>query len=226
MSGGDRQVTVKRAAASLIAFFSFFAAVVPADARKADLQYWHTETVSWKVADDWKVSLSNESYFDDDASHRYYHEGDIGVSYSGLAKWFDLSLNFKHVLTESKNKWRREERPHINGTFKFNICKFSFIDRNRFEYKIREAGTDFWKYRNLLTIKFPCKFTSLEIQPYIADELHVDEVVSENRSYAGFTFKITKELGADIYYMQKRNRQSGGNWIGANVIGTRLKLDF
>lgn len=217
---------LKRALIAPVVFFSIYAAAMPAHAKKTDLQLWHNETVSFKIAEHWKIGIANESYFDDDASHRYYHEGDIGVSYSGFAKWFDLSLNFKHVLTESKGEWRREERPHINGTFKFKAGKFSFIDRNRFEYKMREVGTDFWKYRNLLTIRFPWKFTSLEIRPYIADEIHIDSVVSENRSFAGFTFKITKELEADIYYMQKRNRRSGGDWVGVNVVGTRLRLDF
>lgn len=198
----------------------------PAQARKAGMEFWHTEVATWKIAKDWRMSVSSEAYFDDDASHYYYQEGDLGFIYSGFAKWFDLSLNYKHVAMESKNRWAPEERPHFAGIFKFDIGNLSLSDRNRFEYRIREAGTDTWRYRNLLTIKAPWKFTKWQIQPYIADEVLIDELVRENRSYAGFGFKLTKEISAAIYYMQRRLRQGGGDWSGANIVGTNLRIDF
>ncbi len=203
-----------------------FLMYLPAEARKVDLQYWHSESIDWKLAEKWKAVFSEEQRIDDDASHLYYQEQDIGVVYSGFAEWFDLSLNFKHVLSESKDNWSREERPHFAGTFKFKLLDFSFSDRVRFEYRIREKKSDIWRYRNLLTITFPYKLTSLEIQPYIAEEILIDDVISETRSYGGFSFKILKGLGAKIFYLQKRNRLAGGDWIGANVVGTSLKVSF
>jgi len=218
---------MKRAVALVLVLFMVLGITSTAFAKKHDLQYWHTESLNWKINKNWKLAFLEEQRFNDDASHYYYQEGDITATYSGFSDWFDASLGFKHVLTESNNKWKREEWcPIVTGTFKFNIGRFNLSDRNRFEYRTREAATDFWNYRNRLTIKAPWKFTSSQIQPYIADELFVNETVSENRSYAGFTFNITKELSADIYYLQKRNRGGGGHWIASNVVGTSLSYSF
>ncbi|MFH0941100.1 MAG: DUF2490 domain-containing protein [Candidatus Omnitrophota bacterium] len=218
---------MKRIGALILVLFMLLGTTTSAFAKKVGLQYWHTETLNWKINKDWKLSFAEEQRFDDDASHYFYQEGDITATYSGISDWFDVSLGFKHVLTESNNRWKREEWfPIISGLFKFNIGKFSLTDRNRLEYRIREAATDFWNYRNRLTVKAPWKFTSSQIRPYIADEFFVNETVSENRSYAGFTFNITKELSADIYYLQKRNRGGGGHWTASNVVGTILSYSF
>jgi hypothetical protein len=206
----------------------FFGATTCAYARKADLQYWHTETVNWKIASDWKLCVVDEAYFDDDASHYYYQEGDIGVFYSGLAKWLDVSLNFKHVLLLNRNKWKREERPHVNMVLKTSLLGCSISDRNRFEYRFIEDGSDHWRYRNYVTVKFPLKITRYEIQPYVADEFLVNmriEQLNENRLYQGFVFKITKNCSADIYYMWKRTKSSG-KWNSTDVMGTRLTFSF
>lgn len=207
-----------------VLFYSFQA---PAYATRVDLQYWKIESISWKVADDWKLSLTEEIYFRDDASDYYHEHTELGLAYSGIAKWLDVGLHFRHALDEStKSIWKREEQPGFYATIKHTIKGFVVSDRNRLEYKIREDATDLWNYRNLLTIRAPWKWTSLEIQPYIAHETFVNKTLSEIRSFAGFSFKMTKNVGADIFYMQKRNRQGGGHWVGINAVGTRLKLDF
>jgi hypothetical protein len=204
-----------------------FSSQMSAYAVRADFQYWKIESISWKIADDWKLSLAEEVYFRDDASDYYHEHTELGLAYSGIAKWLEVGLNFRHALDEStKSIWKKEEQPGFHATIKHTIKGFIVSDRNRFEYKIREDATDLWNYRNLLTIRAPWKFTFLEIQPYIAHETFANETLSEIRSFAGFGFKITKNSGAEIFYMQKRNRGGGGHWTGVNAVGTRLKLDF
>lgn len=193
-----------------------------------DTQYWKTESLSWSVAKDWKLTLEEEMYFQDDASDFYYQHTDLGVVYSGLTKWLDLGLNYRHVLSESKSVWKREERPHFSATVKFKLGDYALGNRSRFEYRIREDADDFWRYRNNTTVKFPWKWTRHEIQPYFADEFFVDfdqEDINENRQSYGFSFKITKHVGAEIYYMWRRVKSSD-KWATNNIIGTRLKLAF
>lgn len=227
MPQGDERIILKRLKVFIIVYF--FGMSSYAYAKKADFQYWQTDSVSWKAAADWKLTWSEEHYFKDDAGDYYYQEQNIGVIYSGLAKWLDLGLDYKHVIQEiSPNKWKREERPHVNATLKFNLGGYSISDRNRFEYRIREDQTDYWRYRNLLTVKLPVKWTRQEIQPLVSDEIHVDlshQEVNEIRLMPGFAFKITKNLNAEIVYMWRRVKSSGV-WSTNNATWMRLKLEF
>ncbi len=211
-----------------IAFFIFLAGTY-AYAGSSDFQYRNINSVTWKVSKDWKLSLTEEVYFKDDASDFYYEHTELGILYSGFFKWLDVSLNFRHALTESpSNKWKKEEQPGFHATFKFKIKDYDFSDRNRFEYRIREDSDDFWRYRNMVTMRFPLKLTRYNIQPYLSDEFFVDfdkEELNENRAYAGLSFKLSKNWGADLYYLWRRVK-SGDKWTTNNILGTRLKLEF
>ena len=63
-----------------------------------DFQYWNTESASVKINDHWKFNIEEEFRFGDDASDFYYQHSDIGFSYSGLADWLDVGLNYRAVL--------------------------------------------------------------------------------------------------------------------------------
>ncbi len=64
---------------------------------------------------------------------------------------------------------------------------------------------DSWRYRNKVTVKLPWKFTELDIQPYISDEIFISfdgaTELNQNRFSSGFAMNLTKNLKAEIYYM-------------------------
>ena len=193
-----------------------------------DFQYWNTESLSVKLADDWKIAAETEFRFGDDVSDFYYQHTDAGITYSGLADYIDIGLNYRYVLEESGSDWDYESRPHLNFTLKTKIEEFKISNRSRFEYRDKEKSSSSWRYRNKLTIKFPIKLTKLNIKPYIADEIFVDfdaEDLNRNRLYAGLGFNIYKNLNGDIYYLWQASKSSG-KWKDTNVIGTKLKLAF
>jgi hypothetical protein len=194
----------------------------------ADFQYWNTESLSWKVNKDWKISLDEEFRFGDDAEDLYYQHSDLGLTYSGIAEWLELGLNYRHIFEEKSSKWKVENRPHLNAAFKWNFFDFDLSNRARFEYRNRQDTQDYWRYRNKFTIKFPLKLTKFKIQPYIADEIFFDfdaEDLNRNRLYSGLIFKILKDLNAEIYYFWERTEKSN-QWVDVNVLGTKLKLFF
>lgn len=218
---------MRRKGIFILALFMALGITTSAFAKKHDLQYWHTDTIGYKIAKDWKVTFGEEGYLNDTASHAYYQEGDLGLVYSGVGKWLDLSLNFKHSLTENRNKWLREERPHLNATLKTNIKGYSISSRSRIEYRMRQDVENTWRFRDFVTVKLPCKFTKYEIQPFIADEILVDLIkkqLSENRGYVGFTYKINKNLSADVYYMKQRLKTSSITY--SDIVGTRFNYSF
>ncbi|MDD3375128.1 MAG: DUF2490 domain-containing protein [Candidatus Omnitrophica bacterium] len=193
-----------------------------------DFQVWNTVKANWKIADDWKLSLEEEFYQGDNASGMYYQHSDLGLTYSGFAKWFDVSVNYRQIFQKSNGDWSPENRPHVNATFKWDLYGFSFSDRSRYEYRFISNKENAWKYRNCFKMSAPWKLTKFEIRPYTAYEIFYDSSTSSlnrKRLYGGFTFKITESVSADLYYMRQSDDKKD-YWNHANVLGTRLNINF
>jgi hypothetical protein len=210
-------------------FFAFTFSKAAFSADDGDFQYWNTESFSWKMGDDWKGSLEEEFRFSDDAGDFTYQHSDLSFTYSGLADWLDVGVAYRHVFEKKKDgSWPRESRPHLNATIKGKLDDWAWSCRGRLEYRDKQAGEEGWRYRNKVSIKFPFKFTSLEIQPYVADEIFIDldgDDFNRNRVYAGFSMKLFKNLKAEIYYLWQNSKKSG-DWNAVNVLGTKLKFSF
>jgi len=193
-----------------------------------DFQYWNTESLSWKINDKWKASLTEELRLGDDGGNLYWHHTDIGFSYSGVADWLDLAIHYLHAFEDKNSKWKRESRPHVNATVKWKWLDANFSNRLRFEYRDREDADDFWRLRNNIGFKWPSTFTKLEIRPYVNNDIFYDfdaEKLNQNRLYSGFNMKLIKDLTLDIYYLWKKSK-SGDKWIDSHVLGSKLKLSF
>lgn len=194
-----------------------------------DFQYWNSESLTWKVNKDWSASLEEEFRFGDNSGTLYYQHSDLGATYSGLAKWLDIGINYRQIFDIKKDNWDIEHRPHLNGTVKFDLYGFGLSNRSRFEYRIIEHKDDELRYRNKSTIKLQ-KFTQFEIQPYIADEIFIDFDIGElnkNRTYFGFSFKVLKNLKAELFYLfQSDKKKDKDKWTSYNILGTKVKLQF
>ena len=77
-------------------------------------------------------------------------------------------------------------------------------------------------------MKFPLELTELKLQPYLADEVFInfdDEGFNKNRVYFGASFKLSKNLEGNIFYLWQSSRSSG-DWKDINVLGIGLKYRF
>ncbi len=192
-----------------------------------DFQIWHTEGQEMKINKDLKLTLEEEFRFGDNANAFFYHHYDGGLVYA-LNKNLDIGLNFRRAYEKIRGKLRRENRPHINITPKWELFGLKFEDRSRFQYRNFDYQEEYWQYRNKFTVKFPWKLTNLEIQPYLADEIFVtlnDGEVNRNRYYAGAGMKLTSNIRGEVFYLLQRGKSSG-KWSNTNVFGTKLKLVF
>ena len=194
-----------------------------------DFQYWNTTNVSFGMNKDWKFTFQEELRFGESGKRLYYQHYEPGFTYSGMAEWVDLGFNYRQVIErDSKGKWKLEYQPNLNVTLKGKLLGLDVSDRSRIEYRIREDREDVWRYRNKFTVKLPFELTELKLRPYVADEIFIplDNVeISTNRLYAGVPFKLTKNIGCDIYYLWQSSR-SGDSWTDIDVLGTSLKLSF
>jgi len=192
-----------------------------------DFQVWHTEAQEKKISKNSKITAEEEVRFGDDASDFYYQHYDLGYVYS-VNKNLDLGFNYRQVYEKRNGHFREENRPHLNATVKWEAWKTKLEDRSRLEYRHFYWQEDSWRYRNKFSVKFPWKFTALEIQPYLADEmfLNLNGIdFNRNRFYAGAGFNIFNNIKGEIFYLLQRSKSSG-KWTDANVLGTKIKISF
>lgn len=193
-----------------------------------DFQVWHTESQELKINKVSKITFEEELRWGDDAGELYYQHYHSGYVYA-VNKNLDLGVNYRQIYDKTGDKFKEENRPYINATVKWGISGFKFDDRNRLEYRHFDYREDLWRYRNKITAKFPFKFTKIEIQPYMADEVFISflgRALSKNRAYCGFLMSFTPNLKGEIYYMLQSDKTASGKWKAANVLGTKLKLVF
>jgi len=195
-----------------------------------DFQYWSSAGASVNINKDWKAVFTEELRFGNQGGNLYYQRSDLGFVYSGFADWIDIGLNYGLIYEkdDKTDRWRRENRPHLNLTFKWKMWGLSLSDRNRFEYRDRENGKRLWRYRNKFTVKLPWKLTAWKLQPYVADEVFInldDEHFNRNRFYAGVSTPLGEKLSADIYYILQASRK-GSDYTDYHVLGTALKFKF
>lgn len=193
-----------------------------------DFQVWNTEVEEVKINKNSKITLEQEFRFADDASDFFYHHYDGGYVYT-INKFLDLGLNYRQVYEKKQGKkFKQENRPHVNALVKYDLFGFGLEDRSRLEYRHFGYQTDAFRYRNKFTIKSPWKFTKLQIQPYVADEVFLvfyNKAFTRNRFYSGAGITLTKNLKGELFYLLQSNRD-GKTWKQSNVLGAKIKLVF
>jgi len=192
-----------------------------------DFQVWNTDVEELKINKDSKIALEEEFRWGDNSKEFYYHHYDVGFFYN-LKKYLNIGGGYRHIYELKKGKFKLENEPYVTATLLWDLLGVKLEDRNRMEYRHFDWQADSWRYRNKFTVKIPWKFTKLEIQPYLADEIFLDfqnKAFSRNRFYSGLTANLTKNLKTEIYYLLQSSR-SVNNWVEANVLGTKVKLAF
>lgn len=197
--------------------------------RNGNGEYWQKFGFDYDLNKDWKITVREEFRFGRDNGNPYLHNTDIGLIYKSLGDWIDLGFNFKKEYEkDSSDKFRHENRPNFNIMLKGRIFDFDVGNRTRLEYRDFELKEDVWRLRNLTTVNLPFKLTRFNLQPYIADEVFTnlgESDINQNRLSAGFSFKLTKNIKAGIYYLLKSSKTDDG-WLQTNVIGTQFVFLF
>lgn len=192
-----------------------------------DFQVWHTDVEEKRINKKLKISLEEEFRWGDNAGEFYYQHYEPGLTYE-VNEHLDLALKYRQIYDKKNGKFREENQPNLNATFKWQSFGTSFDDRSRLEYRHFDYQPDSWLYRNKLTSNLPWKFTKFEIQPYLSDEIFINfynTAFSRNRFSAGLIFNLTKNIKAEVYYMLQSTKSSH-EWTKANVFGSKLKLAF
>jgi hypothetical protein len=208
--------------------------------KDGDFQVWNTDYEEFKINDRAKLVLEEEFRWGGSAKEFFYQHYDLGAFYD-LLGWLNVGGGYRQIYDKVKDEFLPCNEPYLTLTLSGALKGCKIDDRNRIEYNDFDYKDDFWRYRNKLTVKAPWKFTSLEIQPYVSDEIFVvfggedDETymdfgnfgadLNQNRFCAGFDMNIIKNLKVGLYYMLQ-SFKSGDKWVDANVLGTKIKAAF
>jgi hypothetical protein len=193
-----------------------------------DFQVWNTEAEEFKVGEDAKIAFEQEFRWADNAEEFYYQHYDVGFFYN-LKKYLSVGGGYRQIYELKQGKFMPENAPYATLTLFWDLKNFKFEDRSRMEYRHFDYQADGARYRNKFSVRFPWKFTKLEIQPYVSDEILVifgtTNQFNQNRFSSGVGMSLFKNIKAEIYYMLMTSR-SGIIWKDTNVLGTKVKISF
>lgn len=194
-----------------------------------DFQVWNTDYQEFKVNKNLKAVLEEEFRWGGNAGEFYYHHYDVGILYNPNKYW-NIGGGYRHAYELSKGKFKLENEPYVVASVFLTKEAFTFDSRSRLEYRHFGYQADSWRYRNKFTLKFPWKFTKMQVQPFAAEEIFVKfgngiGQLNQNRVSCGFGMNPIANLKAEIYYMLV-SAKSSGVWKDTNVLGTKLKLSF
>lgn len=193
-----------------------------------DFQVWNTDVEEFKINKKLKGAFEEEFRWGDNANEFFYHHYDFGLFYN-LNKYWNVGGGYRHIYELRKGDFKIENEPYLIATVFLEKKGFAFDSRNRLEYRHFAYQLDAWRYRNKFTLKFPWKFTRMQIQPFLSDEILVGfgsaNQFNQNRFSPGFGMNLIKNAKAEIYYMLQSTKSSG-KWTDANVLGTKVKILF
>ncbi len=203
-----------------------------AQIQASDIQYRSSIGITKQIADEWKLAFNDGIRFRAGDHELFYVDSNVGLAYSGLAPWLDVSFDLKWSSQEDEDDghWQQEIRPVWNATVKHEFLGVTLKDRSRIEYRERQVDRDVWRYRNELKAEMPFALTPLKLKPYFADEVwfRLDGTgFYKNRVTAGVTLPISERVTGNVYYYWDKVTDDGDvDWEEHNVIGFKLQVAF
>lgn len=196
--------------------------------KDGDWQYWNVEELELKLQKKWKIKLEEELRFGESMGKLFYEHTQAGL-FHDITPWFNLGAGYRDVFSKGVHGWQHEAMPFGEALFKTVLKGFDLSDKSRLEYRMLEARTDNWRYRNKVTLKLPWKFAPFAFRPYVSNEFLIqmmkNEGYNENRLYGGLEMTFTKNVSGDMFYLWQALKRPA-RWEDRNIFGTRLKISF
>jgi hypothetical protein len=218
--------------AGMLALQMISASLVHASpAKDEDFGYWGIYDIEKKIDDRWTMKTGEELRF---RNHQgaYYIETHVAASYK-VCQYLIAGAEYQQIRNTrtvgKKTVWYWEEVPRIWLTPQVKIKGFLLEDRNMLEFRIKEDARYTTRYRNMVTLTAPWKWTRYEIQPYTANEIFLETSKNgmvEDRYYAGFKVHLWGPVYGSIYYLRHSTKNAIAKWTSLNILGTNLKISF
>jgi hypothetical protein len=211
-------------------------------ASDGDVQLWVDQEVRTRLSERFRAKVKQSFRFRDDVDTFGMYVVEGGLT-SKTFSWLDLGLFYRYVREESEGEWLDEYRPYGDATIHWKLWDIAFSDRNRAEFRSREARTDKWRYRNRLMAVFPLRWTDIDLRPYISAEAFFDESIrrgDRNRVRSTFGIKthprerLRKTLSGQArnlemtsdFYVSYQSTERDEETVNDYIIGINLGCSF
>jgi Protein of unknown function (DUF2490) len=200
--------------------------------KDGDFGIWNIYDVEKKLNAQWKMKVGEELRFRDHAG-LYYAETHLGVDYKPF-KYLAMGAEYQEIRSTRTNKkkddnWYWDQVPRIYLTPQCSYKGFSLEDRNMLEFRIREDARFTLRYRNMVTLSAPWKWTRFQFQPYSANEIFLETQrngLIEDRFFSGFKVHWWGPFYGSIFYLRQSTKNATAKWTSLNILGTSLKVVF
>lgn len=196
-----------------------------------DFAIWNTYDLEKRINKQWKIRAGEELRFREN-SGLYYAETHVGSSYQPC-KYLALGVEYLEIrgnqTKKQKQIWYWESEPRIFITPQISYRGFTLENRNMMEFRIRQDTRYSTRYRNLVALTAPWKWTRFEFQPYISNEIFFEtgkNGLVEDRLSSGLKAHWWGPFYGSIYYLRDSTKNSAAKWTSLNILGTGLKVSF
>jgi len=196
-----------------------------------DFGIWNVYDLEKKINAQWKMKAGEELRYRDHAG-LYYAETHLGVDYKPF-QYLAMGAEYQQIrstrVVKKHDKWFWDEVPRIYLTPQFSYKGFQLEDRNMLEFRIRQDARFTLRYRNMVTLTAPWKWTPLQLQPYTANETFFETQRNgfiEDRLYGGFKVHWWGPVYGSIYYLRHSTKNAIAKWTSLNILGTCIKIVF
>lgn len=196
-----------------------------------DFAYRVRGTFLVPVAEQWDFRFDQRLGYEDEARRLGHHYQDLRAIYQHANGWLKLSpgLRVVHTMTDDRENWIREVRPHFNISVASELLGVDINNRSRFEYRDVEDKDPTWRFRHKLRLGSPVTFTPWQIKPYVSDEIFCyfnPEGLSAHRLQTGIFVPLTQRIRLDLFYFWQFNEDAPRTWSQDNVLGTYFRFKF
>lgn len=135
------------------------------------------------------------------------------------AKWLKLGAELRHVFGGAEN------RLSLVPVLKAKLGSYSFDDRNKIEYRMRDKKGNSFRYRNRLKVTRNLAVSGFEFAPFASDEIFYDFSKSEfsrNEFVIGAKTKVAKQISLSVYYLLQSAIQK--SWDSTHFIGAGIDV--
>lgn len=226
-------MNLKKITLFLAAVLTIQGTVFASPTKDEDFGSWNIYDIEKKLNAQWKIKVGEELRFREH-NGLYYAETHAGVDYKP-SKYLALGAEYQQIVSsrwdknKKENLWYWDSVPRIYATPQYSWKGFLLEDRNMLEFRIKQQAEDTLRYRNMVTLTAPWKWTPLEFQPYTANEIFLETTrngMVEDRFFSGFKVHWWGPVFGSIFYLRQSAKNSMAKWTALNALGTSLKVSF
>lgn len=194
-----------------------------------DFSYWMKAKFLVPITAQWVLGFEQKVGFEDEGRRLGHHTQDFSLGRTNAKGWLKLygAVKTAHALTDERDDWIHEFRPHINIAVLSKFQGIDLVNRSRLEYRNFEADDKVWRFRHKLRVDSPVTFTPLQIEPYVAEEIFYNfnaDRLYGNRVQAGLFIPLHERVRLDLFYLWRVRKEDDNEWSDANVIGSYFRI--